>query len=36
MKEYNLSNIVVYVLYIINLGNIIKMENFGFVVDFLC
>lgn len=30
MKEHNLSNIVVHAPYIINLGNTIKTENFGF------
>ncbi|HAP4265358.1 TPA: deoxyribonuclease IV [Enterococcus faecalis] len=35
MKEHNLSNIVVHAPYIINLGNTIKTENFGFAVDFL-
>ena len=34
MKEHNLSNIVVHAPYIINLGNTIKTENFGFAVDF--
>ncbi|MGX7131521.1 deoxyribonuclease IV [Enterococcus songbeiensis] len=35
MKEYSLSNIVVHAPYIINLGNTIKPQNFGFAVDFL-
>ena len=34
MKEHNLSNIVVHAPYIINLGNTIKTENFGFAGDF--
>jgi deoxyribonuclease-4 len=35
MKEHNLSNIVVHAPYIINLGNTIKPENFGFATQFL-
>src|SRR5699024_5365298 len=35
MKEHGLSNIVVHAPYIINLGNTIKPENFGFAVEFL-
>lgn len=35
MKEHSLSNIVVHAPYIINLGNTIKPQNFGFAVDFL-
>lgn len=35
MEEHGLSNIVVHAPYIINLGNTIKPENFGFAVDFL-
>ncbi len=34
MKEHNLKHIVVHAPYIINLGNTIKTENFGFAVDF--
>ncbi|MGG5343608.1 deoxyribonuclease IV [Enterococcus sp. AZ192] len=35
MAEHNLSNIVVHAPYIINLGNTIKVENFGFATEFL-
>ncbi|MDT1995132.1 deoxyribonuclease IV [Carnobacterium divergens] len=35
MKEHQLSNIVVHAPYIINLGNTIKPENFGFATEFL-
>lgn len=35
MEENNLSNIVVHAPYIINLGNTIKPENFGFAIEFL-
>ncbi|MFS7402861.1 deoxyribonuclease IV [Carnobacterium maltaromaticum] len=35
MKEHKLSNIVVHAPYIINLGNTIKPENFGFATQFL-
>lgn len=35
MKEQGLSNIVVHAPYIINLGNTIKPENFGFATEFL-
>ncbi|MBP2099211.1 deoxyribonuclease IV [Enterococcus rivorum] len=35
MKEHGLSNIVVHAPYIINLGNTIKPENFGFATEFL-
>lgn len=35
MKEHNISNIVVHAPYIINLGNTVKPENFGFAVAFL-
>lgn len=35
MAEHQLSNIVVHAPYIINLGNTIKPENFGFAVNFL-
>ncbi|TFJ74982.1 deoxyribonuclease IV [Carnobacterium maltaromaticum] len=35
MKEQKLSNIVVHAPYIINLGNTIKPENFGFATQFL-
>lgn len=35
MKEHHLSNIVVHAPYIINLGNTIKPENFGFATEFL-
>lgn len=35
MAANNLSNIVVHAPYIINLGNTIKPENFGFAVEFL-
>ncbi|KAF1295797.1 deoxyribonuclease IV [Enterococcus sp. JM4C] len=35
MAEHNLSNIVVHAPYIINLGNTIKPENFGFATQFL-
>lgn len=35
MAENGLSNIVVHAPYIINLGNTIKPENFGFATDFL-
>ncbi|MGX7162331.1 deoxyribonuclease IV [Enterococcus massiliensis] len=35
MTEHSLSNIVVHAPYIINLGNTIKPQNFGFAVDFL-
>lgn len=35
MEEHELSNIVVHAPYIINLGNTIKPENFGFATDFL-
>lgn len=35
MKENGLSNIVVHAPYIINLGNTIKTENFGFAIEFL-
>lgn len=35
MKEHGLSNIVVHAPYIINLGNTIKLENFGFATAFL-
>ncbi|MHC5248931.1 deoxyribonuclease IV [Enterococcus sp. LJL90] len=35
MEEHNLSNIVVHAPYIINLGNTIKPENFGFATEFL-
>ena len=35
MAENGLSNIVVHAPYIINLGNTIKPENFGFAVEFL-
>lgn len=35
MKEHGLSNIVVHAPYIINLGNTIKVENFGFATAFL-
>lgn len=35
MAQHGLSNIVVHAPYIINLGNTIKPENFGFATDFL-
>ncbi|MGX7263919.1 deoxyribonuclease IV [Enterococcus crotali] len=35
MAEHDLSNIVVHAPYIINLGNTIKLENFGFATSFL-
>ncbi|MGM0124998.1 endonuclease IV [Enterococcus sp. AZ194] len=35
MTEHHLSNIVVHAPYIINLGNTIKPENFGFATQFL-
>lgn len=35
MAEHHLSNIVVHAPYIINLGNTIKVENFGFATAFL-
>lgn len=35
MKQHNISHLVVHAPYIINLGNTIKPENFGFAVDFL-
>lgn len=35
MKEHNLSNMVVHAPYIINLGNTVKPENFGFATQFL-
>jgi deoxyribonuclease IV len=35
MAEHGMSNIVVHAPYIINLGNTIKPENFGFAVSFL-
>lgn len=35
MKEHHLSDIVVHAPYIINLGNTVKPENFGFAVEFL-
>ncbi|MGX7243589.1 deoxyribonuclease IV [Enterococcus quebecensis] len=35
MDEHELSNIVVHAPYIINLGNTIKLENFGFATSFL-
>lgn len=35
MDKFGLSNIVVHAPYIINLGNTIKPENFGFATDFL-
>src|SRR5699024_10039083 len=35
MEENGLSNIVVHAPYIINLGNTIKTENFGFAIEFL-
>lgn len=35
MEEHGLSDIVVHAPYIINLGNTIKPENFGFAVEFL-
>ncbi|WP_282708949.1 deoxyribonuclease IV [Ligilactobacillus sp. Marseille-Q7487] len=35
MQEKGLSNIVVHAPYIINLGNTVKPENFGFAVEFL-
>lgn len=35
MEENNLSNIVVHAPYIINLGNTVKTENFGFATQFL-
>ncbi|MGX7418802.1 deoxyribonuclease IV [Carnobacterium gallinarum] len=35
MQEHNLGNIVVHAPYIINLGNTIKPENFGFATQFL-
>lgn len=35
MKENNLGNMVVHAPYIINLGNTIKKENFGFATQFL-
>ncbi|WP_086348184.1 deoxyribonuclease IV [Candidatus Enterococcus clewellii] len=35
MKEHGISNIVVHAPYIINLGNTIKPENFGFATEFL-
>lgn len=35
MTEKGISNIVVHAPYIINLGNTIKPENFGFAVSFL-
>ncbi|MFV0558395.1 MAG: deoxyribonuclease IV [Enterococcus sp.] len=35
MKEHQLSNLVVHAPYIINLGNTIKPENFGFAIQFL-
>lgn len=35
MQEYHISNLVVHAPYIINLGNTIKPENFGFAVEFL-
>lgn len=35
MKEHQLSDIVVHAPYIINLGNTIKTENFGFATSFL-
>lgn len=35
MKEHGISNIVVHAPYIINLGNTVKPENFGFATEFL-
>ncbi|MGX7197213.1 deoxyribonuclease IV [Enterococcus olivae] len=35
MAEHGLSNMVVHAPYIINLGNTIKPENFGFAIEFL-
>lgn len=35
MKVHGLSNLVVHAPYIINLGNTIKLENFGFATQFL-
>lgn len=35
MKEHGISNIVVHAPYIINLGNTVKPENFGFATKFL-
>lgn len=35
MKEHGISDIVVHAPYIINLGNTIKPENFGFATEFL-
>lgn len=35
MAEHGLSNMVVHAPYIINLGNTIKPENFGFAINFL-
>lgn len=35
MADHGLSNIVVHAPYIINLGNTIKLENFGFATSFL-
>lgn len=35
MREHQLSDIVVHAPYIINLGNTIKPENFGFATEFL-
>ncbi|MGL4697761.1 deoxyribonuclease IV [Enterococcus larvae] len=35
MEEHGISNIVVHAPYIINLGNTIKPENFGFATEFL-
>ncbi|MBL1227524.1 deoxyribonuclease IV [Enterococcus sp. BWR-S5] len=35
MEKHGLSNIVVHAPYIINLGNTIKPENFGFATEFL-
>lgn len=35
MAEHGIGNIVVHAPYIINLGNTIKPENFGFATDFL-
>lgn len=35
MAEHNLSHIVVHAPYIINLGNTVKPENFGFATQFL-
>lgn len=35
MKEHGMSNMVVHAPYIINLGNTVKPENFGFATQFL-